>query len=107
MPRTDAGAREDEQTMLGQQRAQLFEKRMGETEYLAGHSADVLTEANLSSLYSVPMKRVAFEHGGRQIETLAPVLSQLRSTPRPDANAGSSACRNHSAAATRSIFDRK
>lgn len=47
----------------------------GETDYLVGHSADVLTEANLSSLYGVPLKRVVFEHGGRQIETLAPVLS--------------------------------
>jgi iron complex transport system ATP-binding protein len=51
-----------------------------------GSPSEILNEANLTSLYGVPMKRVVFEHGGRQIETLAQVLpttSAVAASPNP------------------------
>ncbi len=47
---------------------------MGQAAPILGPPTDILTEENLMALYGVPMKRVAFEHEGRQIETLAHVL---------------------------------
>lgn len=46
---------------------------LGQDQYVAGPAAEVLSEENLAALYGVPLKRVAFEHQGRRIETLAPV----------------------------------
>jgi iron complex transport system ATP-binding protein len=50
---------------------------MGETEHTFGPASQVLTEDNLAALYGVPLKRVAFEHGGRHVETIAPVLPAI------------------------------
>jgi iron complex transport system ATP-binding protein len=47
---------------------------LGEDTHLLGTPTEILTENNLTALYGVPMKRVAFEHEGRNVETLAPVL---------------------------------
>ncbi|MGA9486589.1 MAG: ABC transporter ATP-binding protein [Methylocella sp.] len=47
---------------------------LGESDYVAGPAAEVLTEEALSALYGVALKRVAFFHEGRCIETFAPVL---------------------------------
>jgi len=46
----------------------------GENDYVVGRAADILTEKALTSLYGAPLKRIAFEHDGRQIETFAPIL---------------------------------
>jgi iron complex transport system ATP-binding protein len=50
---------------------------MGETAFVCGPTADVLTENNLSALYGVPLRRVTFEHGGKAVETVAPVLPHV------------------------------
>jgi len=47
---------------------------LGQTDFCTGPAADVLTEANLSRLYRVTLKKVSFEHEGRQMETFAPIL---------------------------------
>jgi iron complex transport system ATP-binding protein len=47
---------------------------MGEAVYAAGPAAEVLTEQNLTALYGVALKRIAFEHAGRRIETFAPIF---------------------------------
>ncbi len=47
---------------------------MGEADYAAGPAAEVLTEQNLTVLYGVALKRLAFEHEGRRIETFAPIF---------------------------------
>jgi iron complex transport system ATP-binding protein len=47
---------------------------MGEKAFVCGPTADVLTEDNLSRLYGVPLRRVSFEHDGKAVETVAPVL---------------------------------
>ncbi len=54
---------------------------MGQADHIVGPPSEVLTEANLSALYGVPMKRVGFEHEGRHIETLAHVLPTVQSRP--------------------------
>ncbi len=55
---------------------------LGETSHLVGTPSEVLTEENLTALYGVPMKRVSFEHEGRHIETLAPVLPMTMTAAR-------------------------
>ncbi|MGA8169380.1 MAG: ABC transporter ATP-binding protein [Methylocystis sp.] len=45
---------------------------LGQDNYVAGPATRVLTEENLSALYGVPIKRIAFEHEGRRVETLTP-----------------------------------
>ena len=50
---------------------------LGERDYAAGPSAEVLTEAALSALYGAPLKRIAFDHEGRRIETFAPILPAI------------------------------
>ena len=45
---------------------------LGQDNYALGPATHVLTEENLSALYGVPIKRVAFEHEGRRVETLTP-----------------------------------
>jgi iron complex transport system ATP-binding protein len=52
---------------------------LSETDYTTGVAAEVLTEQNLAALYGVALKRIVFEHGGRNIETFAPVLVERRS----------------------------
>jgi len=47
---------------------------MGEADYAAGPAAEVLTEKALTLLYGAPLKRIAFTHEGRRIETFVPVL---------------------------------
>lgn len=47
---------------------------LGETDYIAGPTSEVLTEKALSALYGVPLRRVAFAHEGRRLETFAPIL---------------------------------
>jgi iron complex transport system ATP-binding protein len=47
---------------------------LGEAEHTCGAAADVLNEANLLALYGLPLRRLAFEHEGRRIETFAPVF---------------------------------
>ncbi len=47
---------------------------LGPERFAHGPAADVLTEANLLALYGVPLRRVRFEHAGREVETLVPVL---------------------------------
>ncbi|MBU6462314.1 MAG: ABC transporter ATP-binding protein [Bradyrhizobium sp.] len=60
---------------------------MGGSQYSCGNAAHVLTEVNLAALYGVPLRRVLFEHDGRRIETLAPVLPMIdrEDTGRPTA----------------------
>lgn len=47
---------------------------LGPSRYVWGAAREVMSEENLTELYGVPLKRVAFEHQGRRLETLAPVL---------------------------------
>lgn len=47
---------------------------LGEQDFACGPAREVLTETNLQTLYGVPLKRLSFEYGGRQLETLAPVF---------------------------------
>lgn len=47
---------------------------LGEADYAAGPAAQVLTEKSLTTLYGAPLKRIAFDHEGRRVETFAPVL---------------------------------
>jgi iron complex transport system ATP-binding protein len=44
--------------------------------YLCGPAHDVLTGANLESLYGVPLKRLEFEYHGSHYATLVPVFLQ-------------------------------
>jgi iron complex transport system ATP-binding protein len=48
---------------------------LGQTEFVCGPAGDVLTEKNLRALYGVDLKRITFEHGGRNIQTLVPVIA--------------------------------
>lgn len=50
----------------------------GAGDYLCGSARDVLSEQNLRSLYRAPLKRLAFEHEGHELETIAPVLTPRR-----------------------------
>jgi iron complex transport system ATP-binding protein len=47
---------------------------LGDGNFACGPAEDVLTEENLLALYGVNIKRMAFEHGGHQHQTLVPVL---------------------------------
>jgi iron complex transport system ATP-binding protein len=47
---------------------------LGETNFACGPVGDVLTEENLRTLYGVDLKRIVFEHGGRTVQTLVPVI---------------------------------
>ena len=38
----------------------------------------MLTEENLRALYGVVLKRIAFEHGGKTVRTLVPVIFPVR-----------------------------
>jgi hypothetical protein len=55
---------------------------LGERDYAAGPSAEVLTEAALTALYGAPLKRIAFDHEGRRIETFAPILPVIGAAQR-------------------------
>jgi len=46
---------------------------LGEADYACGHALEVLSEKRLESLYGVAIRRLAFEHGGRNIETFVSV----------------------------------
>ena len=46
----------------------------GGESYVSGAAETVLTEAGLERLYGVAIKRVSFEHAGREVKTLAPSL---------------------------------
>jgi iron complex transport system ATP-binding protein len=50
---------------------------IGEMAFVCGQTANVLTEDNLTALYGVPLRRVTFEHGGKVVETVAPVLRHV------------------------------
>jgi iron complex transport system ATP-binding protein len=50
----------------------------GQGDYRVGASRALLTEDNLRALYGAPLKRLAFEHEGRSLETIAPVLTPAR-----------------------------
>jgi iron complex transport system ATP-binding protein len=50
---------------------------LGERDYAAGPAAEVLSEKNLTALYGVPLKRVTFDHEGRNLATFAPILSGI------------------------------
>jgi iron complex transport system ATP-binding protein len=50
---------------------------MGETAFVCGPTVDVLTEDNLTALYGVPLRRVTFEHAGKEVETVAPALPHV------------------------------
>jgi iron complex transport system ATP-binding protein len=43
--------------------------------YYCGATKEILTDANLRELYGVPMKYLEFEHEGRTVSTLAPILT--------------------------------
>src|SRR5262249_46294147 len=47
---------------------------MADHAYVCGAANAVLSEANLEALYGVPLKHVAFEHRGRVVRTVTPVL---------------------------------
>ena len=51
---------------------------LGPERFAHGPADAVLTEASLQALYGVAMRRVRFEHGGREVETLVPVLGVER-----------------------------
>jgi iron complex transport system ATP-binding protein len=53
---------------------------MGDTTYVCGPAAGVLTEENLSRLYGVPLRRITVDHDGRAVETIAPVLPHIGMT---------------------------
>jgi len=55
---------------------------LDENEYAAGRAGEVLTEEKLERLYSVPLKHIRFEYGGRQIDTFAPVFMPKESDGR-------------------------
>ncbi len=46
----------------------------GQAECRGGSADEMLREDLLSDLYSVPLKRLSFEHNGRSVETFAPIL---------------------------------
>ena len=52
---------------------------LGENHYLCGPTHEVMTEAHLHDLYGVELKRLAFEHKGRTMETFVPVYDMERS----------------------------
>jgi len=47
---------------------------LGPSRYLTGPTREVMTEEYLAELYGVTIRRIAFEHQGRRLEMLAPVL---------------------------------
>jgi iron complex transport system ATP-binding protein len=51
---------------------------LGQTDFACGSAANVLTEANLRSLYGVDLKRIVFEHAGRIVQTFVPVIPSPR-----------------------------
>ncbi len=51
---------------------------LGTERFARGPARTVLTEANLHALYGVEMRRVRFEHDGRAVETVVPVLDVER-----------------------------
>lgn len=53
---------------------------MAEGVYMVGDTSDVLSEDVLTSLYSVPMKRVSVEHNGLRSETIVPILGSVNET---------------------------
>jgi iron complex transport system ATP-binding protein len=47
---------------------------LGQNEFECGPAGEVLTEKNLRTLYGVDLKRISFEHGGKTVQTLVPVI---------------------------------
>ena len=47
---------------------------MGESDFACGAAGEVLSEKNLRALYGVDIKLLPFEHKGRMLKTLVPVL---------------------------------
>ncbi len=47
---------------------------LGESDYVIGPTGAVLSELNLCAMYGVDLRRLSFEHNGRLVETLVPVL---------------------------------
>jgi iron complex transport system ATP-binding protein len=56
---------------------------LGENDFVAGAADDVLSEANLTRLYDTPIKRLAFEHQGRRMETILPLMVRESGGPEP------------------------
>ncbi|HLN24926.1 MAG TPA: ABC transporter ATP-binding protein [Patescibacteria group bacterium] len=46
---------------------------LGESDFAHGPASTVLTEDNLHALYGIPLRRLAFQHGGETMETVAAV----------------------------------
>ena len=46
---------------------------LGESDFAHGPAGAVLSEENLQALYGIPLRRLAFEHGGQAMETVAAV----------------------------------
>ena len=47
----------------------------GGNDFVFGPSGDVLSEANLSRLYDMPVRRLDYDHGGRTRGTVVPVYA--------------------------------
>lgn len=47
----------------------------GPADYRYGPVDDTVTDANLEALYDIPVRNLAFEHDGRCVRTVAPVLT--------------------------------
>jgi iron complex transport system ATP-binding protein len=47
---------------------------LGESDFACGATREVLTEKNLRALYGVDIRLLPFEHNGKMLETLVPVL---------------------------------
>jgi len=56
---------------------------LGEGDYVAGPAREVLTESSLTALYGAPLKRIAYDHKGRRVETFVPVLPVGRDAGNP------------------------
>lgn len=55
---------------------------LGPSRYIVGPAREAMTEENLADLYGVALKRIAFEHQGRSMETFTPVLPMTAALAR-------------------------
>lgn len=51
---------------------------LAQTEFACGPAEEVLSEKNVRALYGVDLKRITFEHGGKTVQTLVPVIPSTR-----------------------------
>ncbi len=64
---------------------------LGEKHFVCGPAGSALSETNLQELYGVPLKRLSFGHGDRQIETFVPVfLPYAKNAPDSSVHASAS-----------------